>query len=108
MMAKKGRKDELVRIEITLNPNKHKDILVYLDKLDNKAGYIKSLLIEHIRLQNKIPSQNLISNKQESYDTDTITPEKPERKPEKIFDNMKLTSNLFSSSKMNIDVNEQD
>lgn len=73
------------RIEIRLNPKIDGDVINFLDSLDNKAGFIKNLLREHIRYRLQV-----------NYST-------PSTMQEQITKNMDL-----QSKKENIDIKLSD
>lgn len=91
------KKNRVVRIEITFNIIKDHDILEYLNKLDNKAGYIKNLVRDHIRFNINGYSKQSIKQ--------SIKNEQKERSasfPELKHENIKLKQNVFSSKNMDI------
>lgn len=57
------RNETKKRIELQIDLRTDKDIVEYLDKyVDNNAGFIKHLLREYVRFNNKQTNKNIYSN----------------------------------------------
>lgn len=76
------------RIEIRLNPKIDGDVINFLDSLDNKAGFIKNLLREHIRYRLQVNYSTPSTMQEQITKNMDLQPKKAENIDIKLSDHM--------------------